>query len=143
MITLEEAAAYFATRLNTDAWGDASMVNRSKAIAQASRIIDNLSFLGTREDSTQEHAFPRTGIGTPTPVKYACAELALALLDGVDPDLEFENLLTSNFSFAEARASYDRRNLPQHIIAGVVSLTAWNFLRPYLRDPQEVTLNRV
>lgn len=43
---LAEAADYFASRLHADAWLDADPENRPKALLEATRIIDGLSYKG-------------------------------------------------------------------------------------------------
>src|SRR3972149_1118119 len=87
---LSESAAsdYFANRLNTGAWDDADPADQLKALLMATDAIDRLNFLSEKADDTQEHQFPRLGdIVVPQDIQEACAELALRLLDGVDPEL--------------------------------------------------------
>jgi len=143
-ITVEDADAYFATRLNSEIWDLAEDTEKNKALITAGRAIDRLNFTGSRTDSTQEHQFPRyDDASIPTDVQYACCELAFALLDGVDPELEYENLNMVAQGFGNVRSTYDRSNKPAHIVAGIVSMAAWRLLLPYLRDPLHVEVNRV
>lgn len=59
LVTSAEAAAYFAGRLNADAWDAAVAGNQDKALVTASRQINALGFMGQKKDDTQPHAFPR------------------------------------------------------------------------------------
>ena len=141
--SIAEAHTYFADRLNTESWDDSTDTNRLKALKQATRAIDHLNFVGERSSQDQENQFPRDDdISVPQDIKNACAELALSLLGGIDPDVEYENLFATRFEFANAKVSYDRGSVPLHIVAGIVSLTAWRYLVPYLRDTQSVRINK-
>jgi len=142
--SIAEGDAYFLLRLNAEPWSDATTDNKTRALNQATRIIDRLNFLGTRTDDDQDLQFPRDDDSAiPTDIVNACCELCLALLDDVDPDLEFETLSMARFKFADAEANYSRQTVPMHILAGVVSVEAWRYLIPYLRDPNEMHINRV
>ena len=142
--TTVEAATYFSERLNTDAWDDAVTGDKTKALAQATKIIDRLNFLGELADEDQDNQFPRDNdTEVPNDIKYACCEIALALLDGVDPEIEFENLSMVAQGYGNVKSTYDREIPAAHILAGVPSVTAWRYLSPYLRDPYSITLRRV
>lgn len=141
--TVSEAQLYFDERLHTEAWDDSDDTTRNKALSQATRIIDRLNFLGDKTDSAQTLQFPRDGDTTvPDDIKHATSELALALLDGVNPDLEFENLFMVSQGYSSVRSSYDRSIKPPHVLAGIPSIAAWTFLKPYLRDPTQVDFYR-
>jgi len=142
--TTDEAQLYFDTRLHTDAWDEASDTDRNKAIAMSTRIIDQLNYLGAKTVSTQDNEFPRGGDTTnPPAVLNACAEISLALLDGVDPELEAENLHLLSQGYSNIKSTYDPNTIRAHTIAGVPSRTAWTYLSPYLRDPNDICLTRV
>lgn len=139
-----EADTYFATRLNASPWDDASSGNKAKAVTHATAIIDRLNFLGEKTVSTQANQFPRNDDTTiPQDIQDACCEIAKALLDGVDPEIEIENLSMTQMQYGPAKTSYDRSRLPEHIAHGVPSGVAWRLLKPYLRDASAVTLMRV
>jgi len=138
-----EADVYFLTRLNSEAWDDATSADKDKALGQATNIIDRLNFLGCKTVDTQENQFPRaTDTVVPKDVKDASIEIALALLDGVNPELEFENVFMTSQGYGGVRSSFDRSVKPPHLLAGVPSFTAWTYLKPYLRDPWNVELHR-
>jgi len=164
--TLVEAAAYFEERLHTESWDDSNTTDRTKALYEATRIIDALNFKGYRAsvyiildanpDATdaeiraaeldQDLEFPRDeDAEVPTAIKQAAFEIAYALLDGRDPEQDFENLAATGQRYgASVSTSYDRQQAPQlHIANGVPSLRAWHLLQPFLRDSNEVRLDRV
>lgn len=144
--TIVEAQAYFDGRLNTDAWDDAADdAERNKALTMATiTVIDRLNFRGEKADSAQELQFPRgNDTVVPQDIKNACAEVALALLDGVDPEMEFDNLRMKAQAYGVVKSTYDTERAPEHYVAGVPSSIAWRFLKPYLRSVFTVRLDRV
>lgn len=92
----------------------------------------------------QELEFPR-GADTviPTDIKTACYEIAFALLDGVDPEAELDDLGVVSQGYSSVRTTYDRTSVPQHHNAGIPSAVAWRFLKPYLQDGRAVKISRV
>lgn len=142
-LTIVEAQAYFDGRLGTECWDDASPTDQEKSLLQSTRIIDRLNFVGCKSSDTQSRQFPRNGDTLiPTDIQYATAEVALALLDGVNPELEFENINMTSQGYGGVRSSFDRSVKPPHILAGVPSFTAWTFLKPYLRDTLSLDIYR-
>ena len=142
--TLTEANAYFATRLHTDAWDAASDSNRNKALIEATRAIDLLNYNGDKTDSEQETEFPRGGDEVvPTDIQIASYEIAYALLDGVDMELEYRDLGAISEGYSSVRSTYDRTLAQEHIAAGIPSAAAWRRLKPYLRDGLSFKLSRV
>jgi len=146
-ISVEDAQDYFDDRLNTGAWDVHSVTgdgDQEKALKQATRIINRLNFIGSKTDDAQENQFPRGGdTEIPEDIEIACCEIAIALLDGVDPDIEMENLNMTTQAYGQTSTSYDRTNPAEHILAGVPSATAWRYLKPYLRDSRQVNVSRV
>jgi hypothetical protein len=142
--TTVEAQAYIDERLFGEAWDQATASDQTRAIKMATKIIDRLNFLGVMTDSAQDNQFPRDEDTTiPSDIRDACIELALALLDGRDPEMEFENISMVDMRIADIRSNYNRDSVPEHIIAGVPSATAWRLLKPYIRSPLEIRLDRV
>ena len=143
-LTVSEAQTYFNERLNADPWDCANATNKDKSLKQATKMIDRLNFRGCKTVDSQVNQFPRDAdTVVPQDIKDATAELALALLDGVDPELEFENLAMVAQSYGNIKSTYDRSITQEAMIAGIPSVTAWRFLKPYLRDPYTIDLNRV
>lgn len=96
-------------------------------------------------EATQENEFPR-GADTEVPqtIKWACNEIAYSLLDGVDPDLELENLAVTNHSISTVRTTFNRKQEPLlHILNGIPSAKAWKWLRPFLRDKDYIRMLRI
>jgi hypothetical protein len=135
---------YFSRRLWTSAWDLANTEDRQKALYHAEEIIDGLNFVGDKADEEQEHQFPR-GDDTeiPTPIKRATCLLALALLDGAEPNKDFENLFKNSVSFGGVRTTYESTPVAGHLASGVPSYEAWRLLFPFLRDPAAINLRRV
>ena len=140
--------------------------NREKALIAARGIIDSLNYkgikhsvytlcgssdLGRREDdiraaeASQPLEFPRGDDTTvPEAIRIAEYEIAYALLDGKDPELELENLAISAMGYGAVKTSYERSQLPiEHIINMVPSSVAWRLLRPFLRDSDALKLSRL
>lgn len=141
--TVDEANTYFADRLNSEPWDAATNENRRKALAMATAIIDRLSYIGAKTVADQENEFPRDDdTVVPADIKKASAEIALALLDGVDPEMEFQNLFLASQGYSSIRVNYDQVQPAPNVVAGIPSVTAWRYLLPYLRDPMELQLNR-
>ena len=125
---------YFEFRLHASAWEDAENDDKCRALVTATRLIDRLNFAGLRtadyirlqpinwlipqprtlDPSSlpgQNFEFPRNGSVTiPQDIMDAACEIALALLDGVDPELEMQGLGTVSQRFAAAR--HDLRHVP-------------------------------
>ena len=89
--------------------------------------------------------FPR-GADTEVPeaIRVASYEIAYALLDGKDPELELENLAVNAMGYGAVKTSYERSQLPiEHIINLVPSSVAWRLLKPFLRDSDALKLLRL
>lgn len=138
------AIVYFNERLDTRVWDEALYNDRISALIMATRAIDKLNFAGDKNDADQTLQFPR-GDDTlvPTEVEYATYEVALVLLDGYSPDQEVETLGVLSESYSGVRTTYDVGHVNEHIRAGIPSIEAWEYLRPFLRDPTRVRLSRV
>jgi len=142
--TINEAKVYFNDRLNVQAWECATSDERRRALAQATNTIDRLNYAGCRTDATQVNQFPRDGdLLVPEDVKNATSEVALALLDGVDPEIEYANLVLRSQAYGGLKANYEAELSNPHYLAGIPSITAWRYLMPYLRDPYEIKLERL
>jgi hypothetical protein len=139
--TIANASIYFQSRLVSTAWDLATDEQREAALILATQQIDRLNFIGDKYDSDQELEFPRgTDTTIPQSIKYACFELAYAILDGYDIEHEMRNIHTSSMNFLGVRKTFD--GYPEHIVNGIVSFSAWSYLRPYLRTNRNLTLSR-
>lgn len=167
--SVQRANDYFATRLHIDLWDATSLLDKAKALKTATTLIDHLNFAGEKHEAflvregfdtaclteTQQKAiwdagetqcleFPRgSDIFIPRDIELSCYDLAFTLLDGVDPEIEFQNQSTISEGFASVRDTKDRSFVQEHIHAGIPSLGAWSRLRRYLRDARGIKLSRV
>lgn len=143
-VDLEYADNYFESRLHSGLWANSLAGDRNAALLQATQAIDRLRFVGSRTDIDQELEFPRGGDDTvPSDIKIACCEIAFNLLDGKDPDAEFEDLSVTSRGFSSVRSANDRSFIQEHTNAGIPSSRAWRYIRPYLLDDRNITLRRV
>lgn len=142
-ISLEHANAYMNAHMYKQDWEGATIPERQAALRTATLDIDNLNLKGYKTSATQPLRFPRDGeTQIPVPVKYACIEIAVQLLQGKDPDAEHDQLALATRQYGPLRDVRDTSIAEPHKIAGIVSLRAWNFLVPYLNVTQELRMKR-
>ncbi len=163
--TLNGANTYFNTRLHSDLWYTQTSTDRTNALYKATEIIEALNYKGRKAtvyavldadadatkaevrvaEAAQTLEFPRDADTTVlAPINTACYEIAFSLLDGIDPDLELENLAIKNQAYAGVKTTYDRGvQSIEHIVNGVPSVTAWRILRPFLRDAFGIRISRI
>lgn len=140
----ESARVFFDQRLNTYAWDNASVAERTKALKEATTRIDRLQYQGDRLGEDQVTEFPRDfQTEVPEEVLRACCLIAYALLDGVDMEIENRNLSVVTHSFDGSRTTYDPSTRRDYIRHGIPTAEAWECLRPWLADGQELELCRV
>lgn len=99
------AQAYFDGRLNVQAWTDAGVADRQKALQTATARLEQERWLGTKASFTQALAWPRANVRNPDfggiygygggyydwatippPLQRATCELVLSLLAAGDQD---------------------------------------------------------
>ena len=138
------ANAFFATRLHTEAWDDATDAEKDAAIQEATDMIERLNFVGDVTDTAQTLQFPRNGdTDIPNDIKIAEYLIAYQLLDGVEPEQEMRNLQTNAQGYSTVRTTYDRSFVQEWLAAGIPSSEAWKYLKPYLRPITGLRINRV
>ncbi len=151
-LTVAEANTYFANRLYTLAWDEASNANKATALEEATVRIDQLRFSGWPVAADQDNEFPRYydwdegADGTeevPTDVERATSEVALVLLDGADPEFDFDNMNVSSTAYSSVRTSRNMQDTLAHTAAGIPSPLAWRFLLPWLAPSRRIDLNRI
>lgn len=147
--TYTNADIYFATRLYVQSWTSASTANKTKALAEASLRIDRLQFRGHKVDDDQDLEFPRyVGLEAegdevvPDDIKYACFEVAFALLDGIDPDQELQNQTVLRRTYANVTTAYKDNESLEHFANGIPSYLAWSYLKPYLSYGKSICVLR-
>lgn len=140
--TVTGAETYFRSKIKStaQAWIYADDDDRMAALQDATRRIEALCFLGTPV-GTLLH-FPTEEHGLPNDILKACYEIALKLLNEIDPDTEADNLSVSRQGYAGGMTVYERTFVQAHIRSGIPSAYAWSILRPYLRDPDTIKLRR-
>lgn len=143
-IEVADAELYFQERINSQAWFNAEPNDQLAALKTATRYIDRLNFIGDRVDVDQEHQFPRgDDVDVPEDVKQATCEIAYALLDGIDVEVEHNNLDMVSQGYGNVRSTYERTMKPEHMLAGIPSIVAWRLLLPYLPDSRIIAVTRV
>lgn len=147
---------YFTLNLNNAVWASATMTQKISAMLQATRAIERLNFVGNKLVSTQPMQFPRNSIPSynvpivPFPVEYdypddvefAVYEEALLLLSDPDTQTALSSLNVIMEQLGAAKVQYDRSYVPANERSGIMSVAAWDYLKPYLRDWQEVDVLR-
>jgi hypothetical protein len=142
--TLLAAEHYFNYKLDSSDWDLATIKDREKALIQATRAIDKLNFLHDKFNIDQTLQFPRgVSEAVPIEIEYACYEIAIKLLGGIDVDVEAKTLGVMSESYTGIRTAYDPSFVNEHIRAGIPSIEAWEYLKPFLRDSRTVKLLRV
>lgn len=142
--TLVAADQYFSYRLDSNDWELATVKDREKSLIQATRAIDKLNYANDKYDDDQNLQFPRGDDDeVPIEIEYACYEIAIKLLGGVDKDVEAKTLGIMSESYTGIRTTYDEEYVNEHIRAGIPSIEAWEYLKPFLRDSRSVKLTRV
>jgi len=125
--TLVEADTYFSTQLFSAAWDDSTDEIKTVALTHATTLIDRLSI-----------TIPTI---VPQDIKDANCEIALALLEGKDPNAEAEGASVKSFKIGPV--SQTNRDVDQiHLLRGIPSLSAWRLLMPYMKDDYAIRLHR-
>jgi hypothetical protein len=163
--TVIDADTYWNTRLPSRIWAGATQDNKIKAMRMATQAIDRLNIAGLKQDDNQILQFPRRNdmvidstdpgadldavtviqtfsIGVPEDIKVATYICAEKFLGGWDADSEITNLMALENRIGPAASKYDRSFALEYVKAGIPSPTAWLLIRPYLRDPMELSLSR-
>jgi len=142
--SVQQADRYFSGKLSAEMWFESDTRTKKAALAEATQLINNLKYSGTKTVSTQSYEFPRNlETVVPRDIEIACYEVALKLIQDIDIDIEIKNFNATLQSYGGARTTYTRDFLPEHLLAGIPSFKAWGLLKPYLDDPNTITLSRV
>lgn len=157
-LEVSDADDYFSTRLNSEIWFNASTQQKQAALVTATRAMDNLNYVGIKNDRTQllefprqprlvssnEQHFERAFMPTiPKEIYIACCEEAIVRLDSIDPEMEINSLGVVSTGYASVREQVDRAIPNEATRAGIMSQVAWNFLVPWLADPLSFHLTKV
>lgn len=144
--SVSDADNYFTTeRLFSQDWLQEDSTDRSVALTQASRLIDNLRFIGEKAEEDQTLEFPRNGdTSIPRDIVVACYEIAYALLvEGRDLEFEGEQVGEVSTSFGSSRLRVEPALIHEAKAHSIPSVAAWRHLKPYLIPSDTITLSRV
>lgn len=143
--SIQAADSYWARKLDGQRWGNTSHERKLQSLFSATKIIESLNFAGVKADEEQPLEFPRdTESSIPEAINEACYEIALALLRGINPDTERDNLFATIRAYGGMRTEYGNRlSIPDYYAAGVPSPRAWDLLLPYMQKIDGVRLERV
>lgn len=129
--TLEEADLYLESVLDTEPWDYSTDIKRTKALKQATRMIQALNI-------------PTFEAPIPQDIINATVAIAIRFLDGYDPELELENASVASMTFGSIKqANKLDEEIPLHVLAGIPSAYAFNILKRYMPDLTTVRLNRI
>lgn len=133
---LEAADKYLAAAIAATAWGLADDDTKAKALVSAGRWLDGLSWLGTKADSTQALAWPRSSIANvandsiPSDVAYAAFEMASALTEEPDLFMSISDPMMRSIGAGSVNASFFRPMAVQW--PGQVPKAALAYIAKYL-----------
>lgn len=127
-VTVNEADAYFETRMDVAAWNTAKDDDKESALVTATSMLDDLNWVGVVESDSQSLAFPRTGSyfdprkgyevdfsGVPSRIVRATCEMAYHLLnnDGLlDNTGSVFDLQVGSIKLNKIRSPHD---IPSHV----------------------------
>ena len=159
--TVGDGDTFFAARLHSWDWENASNADKLKALTQATQLIDQFDYqgqkyavtaLGTTYTEAQLQAanvsqpleFPRGDINTvPAEIERATYLIAKELLAGRDPNIELEMALNKNTRYGQLSSSKDVEGKAlEHIAHLIPSPEAWNLIKPFLRHRSSFCLRR-
>jgi len=143
-VALADANTYFNERLNVQPWDESEDDDKNRSLIMATAAIENLNFTGCKTDTDQTLQFPRyDDASIPIEIEQATYECALALLDGVDIEMEKETMNLTEQRIGGVKVGYDSIVPAEHIIAGIPSYKAWILMKPFLLVPNNIELFRV
>jgi hypothetical protein len=110
-------------------------------LVTATTMVDRLRYVGEKADSAQVLAFPRAGqTVVPQGIIEAVIELAMALADGVDAEMELHNVPRIANTYGTLKTVQTPAYTPRHISAGIPCMEAWVRLVPYMVDANAIQL---
>ena len=168
--TINGANTYFTERLFTDAWDNANGDDRLAALIQGTRIIDSLNYKGVKStvydikydadgdlvspaptqdeiitaDQAQELEFPRgKDSSVPDEIEWANYEIAIALLEGFDPNTAADELRVVKQTYASVGTTYAENDASmEFLLYGIPNGTVWRWLYPRLDFDRLLNIRR-
>ncbi|MFH0814312.1 MAG: DnaT-like ssDNA-binding protein [Pseudomonadota bacterium] len=146
--TLEKANIYFDDIGLSDTWDLYTDTQKNRALARATKQVDNLHYAGEKYEYTQARKFPRSldcyrgqiyldvdtdgNVITPIPVEEATYIQAKFLLDYADDAaINALNAGITSQSIGSTSESYDKAMLPIDVKSGLCR-ESLELLKPYL-----------
>ena len=95
-------------------------------------------------DATQPMEFPRGKDTTvPNEIEWACYEIAMALLEGFDPEDAIDRLGVVRQAYSAVRTTYDNSSATlEYLVYGIPTARVWRWLKKYLTDSQIIRRSR-
>ena len=95
-------------------------------------------------DATQPLEFPRGQTATvPSEIEWACYEIALALIEGFDPEDAAERMNVIRQAYSAVRTTYDNSSaMTEYLVYGIPTARVWQWLKPFLTDSRIIRLRR-
>jgi hypothetical protein len=95
-------------------------------------------------DATQGLEFPRgKDTAVPTEIEWACYEIALALIEGFDPEDAVDRMGVIRQAYSAVRTTYDSGSKAQeYLVYGIPTARVWRWLKPYLTDGRIIRMSR-
>jgi hypothetical protein len=166
--SVAEGDIFFASRLHRWDWENSSPSDKAAALTQAAELIDQFDYLGQKytvqvlcdsypegenptldeiqaANAAQPHEFPRGTTNTvPVEIEKAAYLISQALLSGRDPEMDLENRTMKSSRLGQLATQFDTEgNTQEHIAHLIPSPQAFNLIRPFFRERNRFTLNRV
>lgn len=158
-LTYGTADTFFASRVDSAVWDAATTANKTKALKQATKLIDSMSWQGYKLLSTQDRAFPRkyeptdsmNPLGStfsedsygyiydsddvPQDVLDACCLTAQALLADASAGSMSERALQEKgiTSFSQGKLSVSFREGAGGAFGGLLNKEAYDLLSKYMQ----------
>lgn len=95
-------------------------------------------------DATQELEFPRgKNTAVPTEIEWACYEIAIALIEGFDPEDALDRANVIRQSYSAVRTTYtEGSTASEYLVYGIPTARVWRWLKPYLTDGRLIRFSR-
>jgi len=95
-------------------------------------------------DATQELEFPRGKDTTvPTEIEWACYEIAMALIEGFDPEDAMDRLNVLRQSYSAVATTYAADSAAsEYLVYGIPTARVWRWLKPFLSDGRLIRFSR-
>lgn len=95
-------------------------------------------------DATQPLEFPR-GKDTivPEEIEWSCYEIALAFIEGFDPEDAVDRLNVIRQAYSAVRTTYDNSSAAmEYLVYGIPTARVWRWLKNYLTDSRIIRNSR-